>query len=115
MLATLLLVVKLGTATLSSGAGEVPVIVGKPSTPTPAGTYELRRGYATKLKMRVLIFKQDGTGTYAIHPNLPSRKQRLRTGTPVERALSAGCIGVDGPQFELLWATQDALTLEVVP
>ena len=115
MLATLLLVVKLGAATLSSGAGEVPVIVGKSATPTPIGTYELKRAYSTKLKMKVFIFKQDGTGIYAIHPNLPSRKQRLRSGTPDERALSAGCIGIDRKHFDILWIVENPLTLEVVP
>lgn len=94
-------------------AFEVPVITGKAQTPTPPGVYLVKRGYSKMLGMRILIFKRDDSGVFAVHPNLKSRTKYLDSIETTDNKLSAGCIGISDKYFNLLWATKQPLVLQV--
>jgi L,D-transpeptidase catalytic domain len=94
-------------------AFRIPAIFGKPSTPTPVGVYLVKKGYSKKLDMRILIFRRDDSGVYAIHPNLKSRNKYLDSPETVDNKLSAGCIGISDKYFDLLWTTKQPIVLQV--
>lgn len=90
----------------------VPVIYGKPNTPTPVGLYVITKGYARNIGGRVLIFRKDGADIWAIHENLASRSAQLKTPGKHDNYLSGGCIGIDKATFNRLWA-HEKLILQV--
>jgi hypothetical protein len=94
-------------------AFKAPVVVGKPSTPTPEGVYVLEKAYSTKLKMNMLVFKRDESGVYAIHTNLPSRTDQIDSETTKDNKLSAGCIGMRQKEFDKLWNQNQTMILQV--
>jgi len=94
-------------------AFKAPVVIGKPSTPTPEGVYLLEKAYSTKLKMPILIFRRDESGVYAIHPNLKSRTNQIVSAAPEDNKLSAGCIGIQDKEFEKLWSIKQPIVLQV--
>ena len=83
-----------------------PVLVGKE---TPRGEYPLQlaktdeAGYGGD----VLVFKQDATGTYAVHriwTQKPSEKRLERIQQDAERRIvTNGCINVDDDTYNRLW------------
>ena len=87
----------------------VPAIVGKVSTPTPTGVFEVRRAFSPRLNSNILIFKQDDSGVYAIHPVVDVKGQNRRLAlvqdNPNIRKLSGGCINLDKLHFDKLWDT----------
>lgn len=87
----------------------VPVIYGKPSSPTPEGFYVISKGYARNIRGRVLIFRREGSQVWAIHENLASRSQQLKTPGKHDNYLSGGCIGVDRETFNRLWAMESII------
>lgn len=93
-------------------AFKTSAIFGKPSTPTPEGVYLVSKATHAKLG-RLLIFKQEGNSVWAIHENLRSRSMELRSSTPSDNYLSNGCIGVAGTVMDKLWASKQALVLQV--
>jgi hypothetical protein len=94
-------------------AFKAPVVIGKPSTPTPEGVYVLEKAYSTYLKMNMLVFKRDESGVYAIHPNLPSRTDQINSETTKDNKLSAGCIGMRQKEFDKLWNQNQTMILQV--
>lgn len=90
-----------------------PAIFGKPSTPTPTGVYLIRKAFSQKLNMPILIFREDESGVYAIHPNLKSRNKYLASPEITDNKLSAGCIGISDKYFDKLWATKQPIVLQV--
>lgn len=112
-----MLSLSLDNARLSSDtpgiAFTAPAIIGKPSTPTPVGVFALKRGYSTKLGMRILIVKRADDGIVAIHPNLQSRERQIKSPSPDDNRMSGGCIGVDEATFEKLWAARQEMVLQV--
>lgn len=92
---------------------KAPVVVGKASTPTPTGVYVLEKMYSSYLDMPILAFKREGKTIYAIHPNLSSRDRALRSATPDDNRLSAGCIGMDVKLFDKLYKSKMPLVLQV--
>ena len=82
-----------------------PVLIGKA---TPRGEYHLQlaktdeKGYGSD----VLVFKQDDTGTYAVHriwTQKPSEKrlERIQQDT-ARRIITNGCINVDDETYNKL-------------
>lgn len=94
-------------------AFKAPVVIGKPSTPTPEGVYLLEKAHSSKLNMPMLIFRRDESGIYAIHPNLESRTHQINSETDRDNRLSAGCIGMRQKEFDKLWNTKEAMILQV--
>lgn len=94
-------------------AFKAPVVIGKPSTPTPEGVYVLEKAYSSKLNMNMLVFKRDESGVYAIHPNLPSRTDQINSETNKDNRLSAGCIGMRQKEFDKLWKQNQTMVLQV--
>jgi hypothetical protein len=94
-------------------AFKAPVVIGKPSTPTPEGVYVLEKAYSTKLGMNMLVFKRDESGVYAIHPNLKSRTDQINSESPGDNKLSAGCIGMGQKEFDKLWKQNQTMILQV--
>lgn len=92
---------------------KAPVVIGKPSTPTPEGVYVLEKAYSTKLGMNMLVFKRDESGVYAIHPNLQSRIHQINSETNKDNRLSAGCIGMRPKEFDKLWSQKQTMILQV--
>lgn len=88
-------------------------VFGKPSTPTPVGVYLIEKYYSRQLRQNILVFRQDDSGVYAIHANLPSRNGALGNPNPAARRLSAGCIGVSQKTFDKLWGAKGQLVLQV--
>lgn len=82
-----------------------PVLIGKE---TPRGEYHLQlaktdeAGYSGD----VLVFKQDTTGTYAVHrvwTQKPSEKRLERIQQDVERRIiTNGCVNVDDETYDQL-------------
>ena len=82
-----------------------PVLIGKE---TPRGEYHLQlantdeAGYGGD----VLVFKQDTTGTYAVHriwTQRPSEKRLERVQQDAEhRVITKGCINVDDETYNML-------------
>lgn len=94
-------------------AFKAPVVIGKPSTPTPEGVYLLEKAWSSKLNMPLLIFKRSESGVYAIHPNLPSRTDQINSDTVLDNKLSAGCIGMRLKEFNKLWSQKQTMVLQV--
>lgn len=90
---------------------DYPAIYGKSATPTPRGTFSLKRAYSTHLKMNVLVFYTDSNGAYAIHPNIKSRNYQLDTPTPSDNYLSNGCIGIAPNLFKAMWTSNETITI----
>ena len=90
-----------------------PVVVGKPSTPTPEGVYLLEKAYSTHLKSNILIFRRDDTGVYAIHENLKNRNRQIDSVSTADNRLSGGCIGVRKKDFDKLWQMKQPIVLQV--
>jgi hypothetical protein len=114
---SVVLLVNLSNATLfvehPQVAMKVPVVVGKPSTPTPEGVYLVEKAYSTKLATNMLIFKRDANSVWAIHPNLKHRTKQLESETPGDNELSGGCIGISQEKFDKLWAIKQQMVLQV--
>lgn len=114
---TLLILVNLDRAELTVEHPQLnikaPVIIGKPSTPTPVGVYLVKRGYSKQLGMRLLIFRREDNTVWAIHPNLPGRKAALESSDIGDNRLSGGCIGVSDKYFDLLWQNKTSIVLQV--
>jgi L,D-transpeptidase catalytic domain len=114
---TTLLVVSLADARLSVKMPDlqldVPVIVGKPTSPTPEGMYVVEKAYSSHLDMKMLMFRQEGKVVWAIHPNLPSRKRQIDSSAPTDNYLSGGCVGISPIEFEKLWAVKQPMVLQV--
>lgn len=90
-----------------------PAIIGKPATPTPVGVYILKRGYSTRLGMRILIMHRGDDGIVAIHPNLKSRERQIKSPSDTDNRISGGCIGVDAELFDRLWAARHEMVIQV--
>ena len=98
-------VVNLDRAEICMGSDCRPVLIGKE---TPRGEYHLHlaktdeAGYGGD----VLVFKQDDTGTYAVHriwTQKPSEKRLERIQQDVERRIvTNGCINVDDETYDQL-------------
>lgn len=95
-----------------AGSGH-SAIYGKPSTPTPIGTFKVQRVYSSHLKTNVIMFHRNEHGIYAIHVNLKSRNTQLNTATPVDNHLSNGCIGVSEQLFTKLWNDRSLSTIVI--
>lgn len=91
----------------------VPVVVGKPSTPTPEGVYLVEKAYSTFLGGNILMFKREDGFIWAVHPNLPGRRRQLASESPADNRLSGGCIGVDADTFDKLWRRKETMVLQV--
>lgn len=117
MFLSIVALVNVDTATMTVQhpelAFEVPVVVGKPTTPTPEGIYILEKAYSSYLNMPILIFRKEDTIIYAIHSNLPTRHRSLRTATVEDNKLSAGCIGISSDKFDELWRAKQVIVLQV--
>lgn len=88
-------------------------IYGKPATPTPTGTFQIKKVYSTHLKTNVIMFYRDGGGIYAVHTNLPSRDHQLHSKNKADNYLSNGCIGVSKHLFDTLWQDPDVSTIVI--
>ena len=98
-------VVDLDRAEICMGSDCRPVLIGKE---TPRGEYHLQlaktdeAGYSGD----VLVFKQDTTGTYAVHriwTQKPSEKRLERIQQDAERrVITKGCINVDDETYNKL-------------
>jgi hypothetical protein len=117
MFLSIVALVNLDTATLTVEhpelAIEAPVVVGKPTTPTPEGLYVIEKAYSSYLNMPILIFRKDDDGIYAIHANIPSRHRQLASPTIADNRLSGGCIGVSSAEFDKLWRSKRVIVLQV--
>jgi L,D-transpeptidase catalytic domain len=91
----------------------VPVIVGKPTSPTPEGVYIIEKAYSSYLGSRMLMFRKEGKTVWAIHPNLPSRKKQIDSSAFSDNYLSGGCIGISLNEFEKLWLVKQTIVLQV--
>jgi hypothetical protein len=91
----------------------VPVVVGKSSTPTPEGVYLIEKAYSTHLGGNILVFRREDGFIWAVHPNLPSRRRQLASESSADNKLSGGCIGVDADTFGRLWRQKRAMVLQV--
>lgn len=117
MFVSVVLYVSLADAKLTISHPElsmvVPVVVGKPSTPTPEGFYLLEKAYSTHLKTNMLVFKKDGKLVWALHPNLASRRAQINSSSPADNYLSGGCVGVRQEDFNRLWSMKQTMVLQV--
>jgi hypothetical protein len=117
MFLTTLLVVSLADARLRVEMPDlrlnVPVIVGKPASPTPEGIYVVEKAFSSHLDMKMLMFRREGNVVWAIHPNLPSRKRQIDSSASVDNFLSGGCIGISPVEFDKLWAVKQSMVLQV--
>lgn len=117
MFLSIVALVNLDTATMTVQhpeiAFEVPVVVGKPTTPTPEGLYILEKAYSSYLDMPILIFRKEDKVLYAIHRNMPTRHRQLTSATASDNMLSGGCIGISGDEFDKLWRAKRVIVLQV--
>lgn len=114
---SLVVLVSLDNATMvikdSDGAITAPVVIGKPSTPTPEGVYLIEKAYSTQLKQNILVFKKDEDAVTAIHVNLKKRTPQLKSSDYRDNKLSNGCIGVSEDIFNKLWKHKQPIVLQV--
>lgn len=116
MLLSVVALVSLDKATIFVEHPEIsiqaPVVIGKPSTPTPEGIYLLEKATHAKLG-RLLVFRREDNAVWAIHVNLPSRKKALDSESNADNYLSAGCIGVTPEVMNKLWNQKQQIILQV--